>query len=81
MKLELGSEVIGPLITFFAIHSTPEANQVKVTESLNVFTGLLSDILFGKQKRKKNNPLTLLVQESVVVCFAAFPLAVLVLVY
>ena len=53
MKLELGSEVIGPLITFFAIHSTPEANQVKVTESLNVFTGLLSGILFGKQKRKK----------------------------
>ena len=81
MKLELGSEVIGPLITFFAIHSTPEANQVKVTESLNVFTGLLSGILFGKQKRKKNNPLTLLLQESVVVCFAAFPLAVLVLVY
>ena len=33
------------------------------------------------RKEEKNNPLTLLLQESVVVCFAAFPLAVLVLVY
>ena len=42
---EQGSEVMGSLITFFATHPIPAANLVKVAESVNVFTSLLSDIL------------------------------------
>ena len=46
MRFELGSEVIGFLMTFFATYPIVAANPVNVAEAVNVFTGLLSDILF-----------------------------------
>ena len=61
-------------MTFFAAHRIPAANPVNEVESVNLFTSILSDILFRKQK--EINPSALLLQEPVVVCFAAFHFAV-----
>ena len=58
MRFEHGSEVIGSSTTFFATNLIPAANPGKVAESVNVFKGLLSEILFWQTKRI--NPLTLL---------------------
>ena len=63
------------LVFLFATHLIPVANPVKVAELVNVFISLLSDILFGNQK--KINPSTLLSQEFDFVCFAMFYFAVL----
>ena len=52
MRFELGSEVIGFFVTFFATHPIVAANPVNVAEAVNVFTGLLSDILFWQTKKK-----------------------------
>ena len=41
-------------MTFLATHPIPAANLVKVAESVNVFTSLLWNILFAKQKKKSN---------------------------
>ena len=48
-------------MTFFATHPIPAANRVNVAESVNVFTSLLSEILFWQTK--KINPLALLLEE------------------
>ena len=42
-------------MTFFATHSSPEANPVSVAESVNVSTSLLSDILFWQAKKKNQS--------------------------
>ena len=39
-------------MTFFATHPIVAANPVNVAEAVNVFTGLLSDILFWQTKKK-----------------------------
>ena len=48
MRFEEGSEVIGSFITFFVRNSIPAAKPVIHAASVNVFTSLLSDILFHK---------------------------------
>ena len=50
MRFELRSEVISSLMTLFATHSIPAANPVNVAELFNVFTSLLSNILFLQTK-------------------------------
>ena len=51
MWFELGSEVIGSLMTFFATQPILATNPVEIAESVNVLTSLLWNILFGKQKK------------------------------
>ena len=48
MRFEEGSEVIGSFIPFFARNPIPAAKPVIPAASVNVFTSLLSDILFHK---------------------------------
>ena len=51
IRFELGSDITGSLMTFFATHPILAINPVKVAESLDVFTSLQSDIFFDKQKK------------------------------